>query len=171
MNDLLQAMQLIDKHSDVLPEGDYLELCKHLKNAYNQRADPVHFFDYDNFAILPIGPTQETFQYFHDYYFDKALNMDSDFIQGQISYLQKEFDEAHPIRRITKNVREQVVRHYCLIHGIDVDEVELGFSKKDLDLMCKAYVDVENDFRAKYRDAIEKKIQWLEQSDDRLDEL
>jgi hypothetical protein len=43
MDDLLRVMQIIDQHSNVLPEGDYLELCKHLKNAYNRRADPVYF--------------------------------------------------------------------------------------------------------------------------------
>ena len=171
MDDLLQAMQLIDKHSDKLPEGDYLDICNRLKNAYNKRTDPVYFFDYEDFAILPIGPTAETFQYFHDYYFDKALNLDSDFIQGQISYLQKELNEARPIKRITKAVKEQVMRHYCLIHGIDVEDVQIGFSKNDWNLMSKAYIDVENNFREKYREAIEKRIQWLEQSDDRLDTL
>ena len=171
MDDLLKAMQLIDKHSDKIPEGDYLDICNRLKNAYNKRTDPVYFFDYEDFAILPIGPTAETFQYFHDYYFDKALNLDSDFIQGQISHLQKEFEDARPIRRITKNVREKVMRHYCNIHGIDVEEVQIGFSKRDWDMMSKAYIDVENDFRAKYRESIEKRIQWLEQSDDRLDDM
>jgi hypothetical protein len=169
MDDLLRAMQLIDKHSDVLPEGDYLDICNHLKNAYNRRTDPVYFFDYDNFTILPIGPSNETFQYFHDYYFDKALNVDSDFIQGQISYLQKELNEARPIRRITKTVRDRVIRHYCHIHGINTEDVYTGFSKRNIVSMCKAYVAIENDFREKYRDAIEKRIQWLEQSDDRLD--
>lgn len=76
MNDLLQAMQIIDKHSTSLPEGEYIELCKHLKNAYNKRVDPVYFFDYEDFRIHPIGPSEETFRYFYDYYFDKALNMD-----------------------------------------------------------------------------------------------
>lgn len=171
MDDLLKAMQLIDKHSDKIPEGDYLDICNRLKNAYNKRTDPVYFFDYENFAILPIGPTAETFQYFHDYYFDKALNLDSEFIQGQISHLQKEFEDARPIRRITKNVREKVIRHYCNIHGRDVEEVQIRFSKKDLDMMYRAYIDVENDFRTKYRESIEKRIQWLEQSDDRLDDM
>ena len=167
MDDLLKAMQLIDQHSNVLPEGDYLDICNHLKNAYNKRTDPVYFFDYEDFAILPIGPTAETFQYFHDYYFDKALNLDSDFIQGQMSYLKKELNEARPIRRITKAVREQVMRHYCNIHGIDTEDIQIGFSKND----WKAYIDVENNFREKYREAIEKRLQWLEQSDDRLDDV
>ena len=53
MDDLLQVMQIVDSHSNVLPEGDYLEICKHLKNAYNKRADPVYFFDHDSVLIFP----------------------------------------------------------------------------------------------------------------------
>jgi hypothetical protein len=33
MDDLLRVMQIIDSHSNVLPEGDYLELCKHLEEC------------------------------------------------------------------------------------------------------------------------------------------
>ena len=171
MDDLLQAMQLIDKHSDKLPEGDYLEICNCLKNAYNKRADPVYFFDYDTFSIPQIGPTREIFQYFHDYYFDKALSIDSDFIHGQITYLEKEIQEGQPIQRITKKVRNDVKRHYCFIHGLDTEEVDVGFSEADWNQMSKTYVEIENDFRAKYLEAVKKRLEWLEESDDRLDTM
>jgi hypothetical protein len=52
-----------------------------------------------------------------------------------------------------------------------VEDVQIGFSKNDWNSMSKAYIDVENNFREKYREAIEKRIQWLEQSDDRLDTM
>ena len=172
MDDLLQVLQLIDKHSKILPEGDYLELCKHLKKAYNKRADPVYFFDYEDFRIPSIGPSQETLNYFYDYYFDKALNMYGDFIQGQISYLEKELIEAQPIKRITKKIREKVVRHYWYMHGLTLEEVEdIDFPVKEMSSMCKAYMNIENDFRDKYRVAIEKKIEWLKESDERLDTI
>ena len=173
MNDLLQAMQIIDKYSTSLPEGEYLELCKHLKNAYNKRADPVYFFDYEDFQIPTIGPSEETFHYFHDYYFDKALNVDSDFIRGQMTYLQKELLDAQPIKRITKKIREMVIRHYHRMHGLGSDEVEIDFPVPESDFrsMCRAYMDVENDFRYKYRIALEKRLDWLEESDDRLDTM
>ena len=171
MDDLLRVMQIVDSHSNVLPEGDYLEICKHLKNAYNKRADPVYFFDYDDFNIPQIGPSEDTYRYFYDHYFDKALNIESDFLQGQITYLKKELVDAQPIKRITKRVRERVVRHYCYMNGLSDEEVEIEFPEKDLQSMCRAFVDVENDFRFKYRSAIEKKLEWLEQSDDNLDDM
>jgi hypothetical protein len=146
MDDLLKAMQLIDKHSDKLPEGDYLELCKCLKDAYNKRTDPVYFFNYEDFSIPEIGPTPETHEYFRDHYFDKALGVDSDFIHGQVNYLEKEIREYQPIKRITKCVKDDVKIHYCFIHGLDPDEVEAGFSEADWSQMCKTYVAVENEF-------------------------
>ncbi len=44
MDELLEVMQLIDKNSDKLSEGDYLDICNRLKNAYSKRADPEFFF-------------------------------------------------------------------------------------------------------------------------------
>ena len=169
MDDLLQVMQLIDKHSTVLPDGDYLEICNHLKNAYNKRVDHVYFFEYDTFSIPQIGTTTEVFQYFSDHYFDKAVCIDNDFIQGQITYLEKELLDNQPIKRITKKVRSDVKRHYCFIHGLDTEEVDVGFTEADWNQMCKTYVETENNFRKKYCEAIGKRLEWLEESDYRLD--
>jgi len=169
MNDLLQVMQLIDKHSKVLPEGDYLELCKHLKKAYNKMTDPIYFFEYHIFSIPEIGPTSEALEYFSDHYFDRALCTDSDFIQGQISYLEKEHLSNQPLKRITKKVRMDVKRHYCFMYGLE--EVDIGFSEADWNHLYKRYVEIENDFRKKYCESIMKKLEWLEESDERLDSV
>jgi len=171
MNDLLQAMQLIDKNSNKLPEGDYLEICNHLKEAYNQRADPVYFYDYENFTIPEVCPTSEVYQYFRDYYFDKALCMDSDFIVGQINYLEKELLDNQPIKRITKNVKNDVRKHYCYILGLNIEEVDVEFSDADWNQMCKTYIELQNNFRNKYCEAIASKLEWLEDSDYRLDNM
>ena len=117
MDNLQKVMQIIDKHSDSFAEGEYLEVCNLLKDAYNKRTDPVYLFDYDNFTIPPIGTSSLIFQYFYDYYFEKGLNMDSDFIRGQIEYLQREYEMAGPIRRITRKVRDKVENHCCSIEG------------------------------------------------------
>ena len=90
MENLLKAMQLIDKHSNVLPEGDYLEICNNLKSAYNKRSDPVMFFDYVNFHIIPMSDDQRVVSYFNNYYIDRSIELDSDFNQLQINYLESE---------------------------------------------------------------------------------
>jgi len=40
MKPLTEIMQLIDTHSDVMPEGDYLRMCGLLKEVYDQMAKP-----------------------------------------------------------------------------------------------------------------------------------
>ena len=40
MKPLTEIMQLIDTHSDVLPEGDYLRMCGLLKNVFDQMSKP-----------------------------------------------------------------------------------------------------------------------------------
>ena len=172
MENLLRVMQIIDKHSHSFAEGEYLEVCNLLKDAYNKRADPVYLFDYDNFQIPPVGTTSLVFQYFYDYYFEKGLSMDSDFIQGQIEYLQREYELAGPIRRITRKVRDKVENHCCSMHGFSPGEStleEIGITPPEFRKLCKIYVSIENDFRAKYRETVERRIRWLEEAEDRLD--
>jgi hypothetical protein len=172
MDNLQKVMQIIDKHSDSFAEGEYLEVCNLLKDAYNKRTDPVYLFDYDNFTIPPIGTSSLIFQYFYDYYFEKGLNMDSDFIQGQLEYLNREYEMAGPIRRITQKVRDKVERHCCSMHGFIPGEStleEIGIDPLEFRKLCKIYVSIENDFRAKYRETVERRIRWLEDADDRLD--
>ena len=157
MENLLRVMQIIDKHSHTFAEGEYLEVCNLLKDAYNKRADPVYLFDYE---------------YFYDYYFEKGLSMDSDFIQGQIEYLQREYELAGPIRRITQKVRDKVENHCCSMHGFSPGEStleEIGITPPEFRKLCKIYVSIENDFRTKYRETVERRIRWLEEAEDRLD--
>jgi len=161
MDNLQKVMQIIDKHSDSFAEGEYLEVCNLLKDAYNKRTDPVYLFDYDNFTIPPIGTSSLIFQYFYDYYFEKGLNMDSDFIQGQLEYLNREYEMA-----------DKVERHCCSMHGFIPGEStleEIGIDPLEFRKLCKIYVSIENDFRAKYRETVERRIRWLEDADDRLD--
>jgi len=167
MENLLKAMQLIDKHSKVLPEGDYLEICNNLKSAYNKRSDPVMFFDYDNFHIIPTSDDQRVVSYFNNYYIDRSIELDSDFNQLQINYLEGELSSHQPIRRTSKPMRERVLRHYSRIHDVDPGH----FDKKTVTQLCKKYMELENDFRSRYRDAIVKRLYWLEDSNDNLQEI
>ena len=173
MTELLRVMQIIDQYSNVLPEGEYLEVCNILKKSYEERNDPVYLFDYEDMGIPPIAPTA-TFQYFYDYYFDKSLRMDSDFIQGQIRYLEDELDVSQPLKRITKGVRETVRRHCCMIQGdisgeLTLEEMNIGVV--EFRNLCKTYLHIENDFREKYRNSIIEKIRWFESSEEHLESL
>jgi len=173
MTELLRVMQIIDENSTLLPEGDYLEVCNLLKKSYDVRTDPVYLFEYDNFRIPPVAPV-ETFRYFYDYYYDEGLRMDSDFIHGQIRYLEDELDTSQPLKRITKTIRATVMRHCCMMHGDMTSELtleDMNITTTEFRTKCKTYIHVENDFRAKYRNAVIKKIMWLEESDSYLESL
>ena len=193
MDELLEVMQLIDKNSDKLSEGDYLDIRNRLKRAYSKRADPEFFFDYDNFTIPALGPTQEVYDYFRNYYMDQGIGLDSDYISGQIDYLRKELEGTHTLKRRTKYIQETSVRHYCLSNNLDPgdyinytirndegversstwdDTLErLHLTSEDVMSMAKTYMQIENSFRDQYRNAIERKLDKLEEADDKLDEL
>jgi len=171
MEDLLQAMQVVDKNSDILPEGDYLQLCNHLKEAYNKKSKQLTFFNYDNFSLQIPTENVGIREYFTDHFFNKGIELDIDFIQGQIQYLEKEMSHYDQLRRITKYIKRVVRDHYCDIHDINQDNFNVLIKPSDFRRMCKSYLISENNFREKYREAILKKILWLEESIEYLESL
>jgi len=173
MTELLRVMQIIDENSNVLPEGNYLELCNLLKKAYEVRTDPVFYLSMIIFGYPPLNMWIR-FGIFTYYYYDMGLRMDSDFIHGQIRYLEDELDTNQPLKRITKTVRETVMKHCCMIYGdipSDLTLEEMNLTTAEFREKCKTYIEVENDFRAKYRNSVIKKIMWLEESDGHLESL
>ena len=174
MSELLEVMQIIDRNSDKLPEGDYLDICNRLKKAYSKRVDPEFFFDYDTFDIPTLGPTEEVHAYFRDYYFDQAIGLDADFISGQVTYLQRELRETAPLKRKTKFVKDIVFRHYCISNDLIPEEetiATIDLSERELSSMVETYIHIENSFRSKYKEIIEKRLEWLEEAEEKLDEM
>lgn len=171
MEDLLRAMQVVDKNADVLPEGDYLQLCNHLKDAYNKKSTLVTFFEYDTFSLdLPVESV-DIRTHFMSYYMNRAIELDIDFIQGQIQYLEREMNQYNPIMRVTKDIKRIVMDQYCYINNIDQDIFDVHIKAHEFKKMCASYIASENIFREKYREAMLTRILWLEESIDRLDAL
>ena len=171
MNELSAVMQLIDRNSDKLPEGDYLEICNHLKKVYSERNDPVFFFDYENFEIPMIGPTGEVHDYFYEHYMDQAINLDMDYITSEIEYLRKELTQIQPLVRKTKNLKTVAVKHHCLSNDLVPEEQTLetlGLNDEDVESMTRSFMHVENAFREKYRNAIDRRLNNLEVALERL---
>lgn len=171
MNELSAVMQLIDRNSDKLPEGDYLEICNRLKKVYSERNDPVFFFDYENFEIPMIGPTGEVHDYFYEHYIDQAINLDMDYITSEIEYLRKELTQIQPLVRKTKNLKTVAVKHHCLSNDLVPEEQTLetlGLNDEDVESMTRSFMHVENVFREKYRNAIDRRLNNLEVALERL---
>jgi hypothetical protein len=60
------------------------------------------------------------------------------------------------------------------MHGFPPGEgtlEEIGITPPEFRKLCKIYVSIENDFRVKYRETVERRIRWLEEADDRLDSV
>ena len=117
MDDLLKVMQIVDQNSEKFGDGQYLEICNHLKNAYSARADPVYLFNYGEMRRGE-GPL------FFESLYDKAIDADYNFLHGQIDYLQKERTEYRKLVRLTKRIKLEAQYEYCEIMGLNDDERE-----------------------------------------------
>lgn len=172
MEELRDVMQIIDRYTDKFSDGDYLELCDKLKKAYNKRSDPVHLFEYTNFSIPSIGNDRATTIYFYDYFYEQALDLDLDFIHGQLEYLHTEYDKYKPLKRCSPRIKEQVKDHFCNIQDVDRSQLDDALiDNENFKYTCKVFMQLENEFRWKYREAIEKRIRLLELSEDNLAEI
>jgi hypothetical protein len=56
MDDLKAIMQIIDEHSNVLPEGAYLKLCEKMRKLYTDKEKAMTLFDYEQ-PSCPFTPT------------------------------------------------------------------------------------------------------------------
>jgi hypothetical protein len=65
-----------------------------------------------------------------------------------------------------------VKEHFCNIQGVDRSELDDNLiNDVNFKYTCKVFMQLENEFRSKYREAIEKRIRWMELSLDNLDEI
>ena len=173
MDSLLRSMQVIDKNSDKFDEGEYLEMCNLLKNIYSKRTDPVFFFEYENLHMLINDGRREGegSQMFKDAFHERATDVDYDYLNGQIMYLQGERHANQPLRRMTKRVKMEAQYEFCEATGLDERHWEENVPKDEKNEIYSRYFDHENNFREKYREAITRRISWIEESIERLDDV
>jgi hypothetical protein len=180
MDDLRNAMKIIDENSDKLPEGDYLRLCNLLKNVYKQedQRDFNTLFDYESFNLYVPGQNDQTLDHFYDHYFAASLDNDKYFLKTQKRFLEDELDENKPIKRISKYVKRDAIQHYCIINAISLPEYtpdnlkiyqktnNVFKSEKSfrdfLQRLCKGYIHIENTYRIMYRGVITDRLERIE---------
>ena len=107
MDHLRNVMRIIDEHSDKLPEGAYLEVCKQLQTAYREKdkRDMMTLVDYENFDVLLDDHSDDVLDHFYDYYYNISLLNEESFLLVQKRYLQAELDSNEPVRRTTKAIK------------------------------------------------------------------
>lgn len=189
MEDLQNVMRVIDKNSDKLPEGDYLELCNLLRNVFrNEERKVVNtIFNYENFDLYVPGQHPRVTDYFYDNYFTTSINHDRTFLRSQIAYLEGELEYSRPQQRISKYVKGDALIHYCSMNDINLDTCneeslkqykinngtytdDITF-KKYIRTICKGYMHIDNIYRVMYSNLILDRIERLSACLDDLDDV
>ena len=78
------------------------------------------------------------------------------------------------LKRKTKFVKDIVFRHYCISNDLIPEEetiATIDLSERELSSMVETYIHIENSFRSKYKEIIEKRLEWLEEAEEKLDEM
>ena len=189
MEDLRDAMRIIDENSDKLSEGDYLKLCNSLKNVYRHEEckDMNILLDYESFNLYVPGENDEFLDYFDTFYYQTSLDNEQLFLKTQMNYLESELDIHRPIQRITKLIKLDAIRHYCYLNNITLTQytpellkdyqilhntyISEGKFKKSLQHICKSFIHVENTYRNLLRGAIMDRIEKIEGWIDILEEM
>jgi hypothetical protein len=190
MEDLRNAMRIVDDNAHNISEGDYLNLCNNLHKIYKDKSKRgmKTIVDYENFDIQVEGQTDEVLDHFHDYFYNVSMMNEENYLHSQIEYLQCEIDIHKPLRRVTKRIKYDAIREYCNLHGIlleryDEDHLrakmdEGGFYlgdagtkfEKGVKGLYKSYMVIENSYRAMYSAGLHRKIMqlwgWVNNLDD-----
>jgi hypothetical protein len=94
---LKEVMQLIDAHSDKIPEGDYLKMCSAMKEAYgNQKPERVNIRSMEYYDME-----------------DELSNATS-----ELSRLHKERDNIHYRTKMSKAMKSEAIREYAFREGL-----------------------------------------------------
>ena len=171
MNELKNIMEIIDRHSNVIPEGDYLKICNNMREVYRVKEGRSTFFDYND-TIL----SDSSGVYFEMEFMERARELDYDYLEHQLEYLISEKERSLPFQRISKTIKTLVVKHYCEYCEIELDHYSpeklkefLGknniISEEKFDNFfkgkCRSYLHMENQFRNKYIVALNRRIEYI----------
>lgn len=161
MDDFLKnAMQIIDKHSDKIPEGDYLKLCNILRDVYNRDASDDEMQSITARSLFPesifiddMNLDDQMISHFQMMYENAIRCVDVQLKENEIKMIDKMIKRIKPIRRLTPSVVEKAIRLYYESHSIHVydytkDTFEAIIGDKDeLRSICLGYMNTENRYR------------------------
>lgn len=182
MEDLLHVMRIIDDNSHNLPEGDYLQVCNLLQNAYktHEVKEMTTLFDYENFAFHVPAITDDAIDHFYNEFYELSIDRDIGFLEYQAMYLKHEIERSKPLKRVTKYIKTQAIKHYCWLrdieltentseclrvyideHGLDLSSLGITFNTA-LKFLYKMYLDLENQHRSMYTWAMRQRLSKID---------
>lgn len=181
MENLRRVMRIIDENCTNLSEGDYLDICNSLQKVYRnfENKEMLPLFDYDCFNFYLASEDQAALDYFHNHYYCESIDLDIDFLENQLDYLSNEYNNFRNLKRITKDIKMDAIRHYCWMHDIHIEEFtpenlkmyheENGFElgepginfDKGIQNIYKSYFRIVNHYRELYRIAIRTRMEKI----------
>jgi hypothetical protein len=136
-------LQLIDKNSHLIPEGDYLKMCNILKEFHG----PM-FKKFD----LPIE--MGVVRYFYDYFNSRLSKIDNTFNEVTLDLLE-DIAQKMESQSDVKNACEKHMRTFYSIPDTVTDlRVWTDEQGKDYDGMISSYTMMEDAFKVRVRNGI-----------------
>lgn len=158
-DDLKNAMRIIDKISDKIPEGDYLDLCNIMRDLYN-RDDYDTELTVNARSLFPepifiddIYLDDESISHFQTVYENSMRYVDVQAKENEIKMIDKMIKRIKLLHRMTPSVVRQAIRHYYESHGIYIYDYtpemfeSLVGDKHELRTICLGYMNTENTYR------------------------
>jgi len=162
-DDLKNAMRIIDKHSDKMPDGDYLELCNIMRDMYQaetyDETDPISAR-----SLFPEGLTLEDIAVDNEtrihYYTDcenMMRSMDIQVKEDEMKMLNKKIKNIKMLRRVTPTIMYEAIKHHYEVHFIYIDDYTaetfeaLVGTREQLMNICRSYMEMQNRFKSLYR--------------------
>jgi hypothetical protein len=148
-------MQLIDKNSQLIPEGDYLKMCNILKKLRVPSASAPMFEKFD----IPIE--MGALRYFHDHFNGRLSEMDITFNERALDLLE-ELAKQMSEQSDDSTLAEKHMRVYFSIPDTVTDlHVWASEQGKNFDDIVYAYNRVENIFKDRVARAVAKRAEYF----------
>lgn len=115
---------IIDKNSEVIPEGDYLELCGATKQIFMDKTyvNQKLFEPIDNFPQQLDGLHGATRQYFQYVFEQQNRDIEYNVLNATLKALKSELMLLRPIKRITNKIKSEVVKSFANVRNLTLEE-------------------------------------------------
>jgi len=145
-------LQLIDKNSHLIPEGDYLEMCNILKEFHAPQLSAPMFKKFE--VPLEMGVVR----YFYTYFNNRLAEIDITFNEATLDLLE---GIAQKMESQQPDVEKHVRRFYSIPDTVTDLRVWAGEQGKDYDGMVSTYTMMEDAFKVRVQNGISKRSGYL----------
>jgi len=115
MDAIREVLSLLDRNSEALPEGEYLNACNKLKDIYNRM---------ENMPLYDTVSDDESEEIENSPPRDPRLMMTITEIHKRIKYHQKMIREHAGFNRLTKRLKILAMQQYAKFNGVNENNID-----------------------------------------------